>query len=232
MARKPLPWFRMYASAATHDKTGLLSDAEFRTWIVCLCEASDSSPRGTLGTSVATTARALRVPARHIAKLIDAKLIDDVDGVLQIHNWKRRQYESFPNETGIIPEPNQNDSRLKPEYSRARSASASGDLFPEKSLTVQEFRRGQKADDADARAHPRVPWPPSVEPELLRVIEAVTTRHPHVALAEFREFSAGRDEAPVSWTASLRRWLEVGEGHALRIFQRADGEYGMAEASS
>lgn len=88
-------WWRAYNEARDDPKLQRLSGDLFKGWFNMMCIASDHD--GAIP-PVDDLAFKLRVPVPKARKLVEglveAGLIDDVDGVLQPHNWKGRQFKS------------------------------------------------------------------------------------------------------------------------------------------
>ncbi len=88
-------WWRAYNSSLDNAKLLKLSDAMHRAWYTLQCVASEND--GTLPPADDIAARLRVKPAKvaeWITKLVQAKLIDNVDGVFAPHNWDTRQYKS------------------------------------------------------------------------------------------------------------------------------------------
>src|SRR4051795_9629980 len=90
MPAKRLPWFRFWIDATTHGKVRQLDDATFRTWVEML-DAAAKQPRRGRFESRGEAISILRRPAKHIATLITAKLVDEVDKELVMHDWDEWQ---------------------------------------------------------------------------------------------------------------------------------------------
>jgi hypothetical protein len=85
--RPALPWFRMHSGFSTCAKAQNLTDAEFRTWMIVIDQASQNTPRGRLPSVRAAAYRSGR-PESHVKRLIKFGLIDEQpDGELVMHDW-------------------------------------------------------------------------------------------------------------------------------------------------
>lgn len=88
-------WWRAYNSSIDNPKLLKLSDAMHRAWYTLQCVASEND--GTLPATEDIAARLRMKPAKvaeWITKLVQAKLIDNNNGVFAPHNWDTRQYKS------------------------------------------------------------------------------------------------------------------------------------------
>jgi hypothetical protein len=89
-------WWRAYDEAIDDPKVQLLEPALFKAWFNLCCLASANG--GTLPT-MAHIAFKLRVPVLQaeltVSALIAVELLDQhEDGVIEPHNWKRRQFKT------------------------------------------------------------------------------------------------------------------------------------------
>jgi hypothetical protein len=88
-------WFRFYDDVLNDPKILDLPDDLYRFWTKVLCVASQHD--GKLPDNKALT-HLLRGRCDHVVRrmkeLITRGLIDEVDGVLEPHNWRIRQYKS------------------------------------------------------------------------------------------------------------------------------------------
>jgi hypothetical protein len=88
-------WFRFYDDALNDPKVLDLPDDLFRFWVKVLCVASQHN--GKLPDNKALT-HLLRGRCDHVVRrmkeLMTRGLIDNVGGVLEPHNWEKRQYKS------------------------------------------------------------------------------------------------------------------------------------------
>ena len=90
-------WFRFYDEVLDDPKVQKLPPPLFRRWVNLLCLANRGQPRGVLP-GLAGIAFALRISTADaegtISALKQADLLDDKEGRLMPHNWKKRQPES------------------------------------------------------------------------------------------------------------------------------------------
>lgn len=88
-------WWRAYNEAMDDPKLQRLAPELFKHWFNLMCLASR---QGGALPSIDDIAFALRISkskaADVIGKLVDAKLLDDIAGVVTPHNWNGRQYKS------------------------------------------------------------------------------------------------------------------------------------------
>jgi hypothetical protein len=92
-----MEWFRFYHDALNDPKVQLLSGDDFKAWINILCIASQSSPRGTLPSRRDLAFKMRFSPSdgeAMIDRLIASGLLDEIDGVMEPHNWPVRQRQS------------------------------------------------------------------------------------------------------------------------------------------
>jgi hypothetical protein len=88
-------WWRAYDDAIDHPKLLKLSDAMHRAWFTLQCIASANG--GALPPAADIAVRLRIKPAKvaeWITKLVQAKLIDNEDGMFRPHNWDDRQFQS------------------------------------------------------------------------------------------------------------------------------------------
>lgn len=90
MPAKRLPWFRFWIDATSHGKVRQLDDATFRTWVELLDAAAKQPRRGRFDSRTEAVS-ILRRPAKHIATLIRATLIDETTEGLTMHDWDEWQ---------------------------------------------------------------------------------------------------------------------------------------------
>lgn len=88
-------WFRFYEGALDDPKVQRLPPELFKAWVNILCLASRND--GTLP-CIEDIAFGLRLTEAEAVSLINAlanaDLLDDVDGKLEPHNWRERQFKS------------------------------------------------------------------------------------------------------------------------------------------
>jgi hypothetical protein len=89
------PWFRFYNSTADNPKVQLLPDHLFKAWVNLLCLACRHNGALPDTKAIAFTLRCSEDDAKsRIDALVNARLIDDVEGVRRPHDWNDWQYES------------------------------------------------------------------------------------------------------------------------------------------
>jgi hypothetical protein len=90
-------WLRLYHSALSSAKVQQLPDREFKAWVNMLMVASQNTPRGSLPPPE-DLAFSLRLRADFVIRLLTKftrnRLVDDVNGVLFMHDWTQHQFES------------------------------------------------------------------------------------------------------------------------------------------
>lgn len=111
-----LPWYRFWVGATAHGKVRQLDDGMFRTWVELLDAAAQQPTRGRFA-SRQEAVSIVRRPAKHVAALIAATLIDESSEGLTMHDWDewQRWRKEDANDSPTTPErpPNGhvNDSR-------------------------------------------------------------------------------------------------------------------------
>lgn len=89
-------WFRFYNTAPDHPKVLMLSDWQFRAWVILLCMASKMG--GVIPGAVDLLATTLRKPQQKTADtiqvLLSAGLVDMVETGYEPHNWTEKQFKS------------------------------------------------------------------------------------------------------------------------------------------
>src|SRR5258705_98024 len=89
------PWFRFYNSAADNPKVQLLPDHLFKAWVNLLCLACRHNGALPDTKAIAFTLRCSEDDGKNsINALVNAGLIDDVEGTRRPHDWTDWQYES------------------------------------------------------------------------------------------------------------------------------------------
>ena len=118
MPRQRLPWFKIWVGATRHEKVVTLDDRSFRAWIELLDAASEQPVRGRF-TSCAAAAAIIRRPPALLKRLIEARLIDEREDGIWLHDWadwQRWKPEDEPsNNTGITQESPGNNTGITQE---------------------------------------------------------------------------------------------------------------------
>lgn len=141
-----MDWLRLYHDVLDDPKVQGLSPEDFRSWINCLIVASRHNPRGQLP-PLQQLAFFLRASPEHTealcGRLLDRSLFERRDGVLVVHGWSGRQYESDDSTSRVrnfrqrqrnvsrnvpetAPEQNRADNRTEQNQSRAEAEKAKG----------------------------------------------------------------------------------------------------------
>jgi len=221
-------WLRLYSEILHDRKVQTLSDGDFRGWIGVLCLASEGSPRGTLP-PLEDIGFALRITDEDAAGLLErltrAGLLDpDADGILRVHAWESRQFES-------------DGSTARVQRHRARQQSDSGDeTFPKRYRNTAETgsRRFSNAPrdrtDSDSKSEraeqnsspsrlddidhgPRRPTPiltnfqPTPETRDVGRRRGMNDRQIDDAITKLVNYSQGKGRLEVDWQAHARTWL-------------------------
>jgi hypothetical protein len=113
MPKPRLSWFKVWVGATRHEKVATLDDRTFRIWVELLDAASQQQVRGRFP-SYAAAAAVVRRPVASIRRLAQARLLDDREDGVWLHDWPDWQRwhpdDSPTNDTGITPESHANDS--------------------------------------------------------------------------------------------------------------------------
>src|SRR5256885_2785196 len=92
-----MDWLRLYHALLGCRKLQSLPDREFKAWINMLLVASKTTPRGSLP-SISDLAFSLRLREDFVIRLVTKFkrecLLDDVNGVLFMHDWADWQFKS------------------------------------------------------------------------------------------------------------------------------------------
>lgn len=115
-----LPWIKFWPEAVEHEKFAALSDGEAWTWVVVWAKASQQPQRWRFA-SVGHAAKVTGRPAKHIRRLIEARLMDEDSAGIRMHNagkWQDRfPSDESPKPPPTLPEHSANGSSTLPEYS-------------------------------------------------------------------------------------------------------------------
>ena len=88
-------WFRLYECVLQDEKAQSLDGNLFKTWInVLLASSANEGIVPELKKLAFVLRMSEKATANSLAKLRDAGLIDEVNGVLVPHNWEKWQYKS------------------------------------------------------------------------------------------------------------------------------------------
>lgn len=121
MPRPRLPWFKVWAGATRDKKIAGLSDHTFRVWIELLDAASEQRVRGRF-VSYESAAAIIRRKAAEVRLVAAAGLMDEVDGLVVMHDWddwqRWRPDDAATDEAGTPPESHTNGSGITHESLR------------------------------------------------------------------------------------------------------------------
>lgn len=95
VAGRRLPWIKLWIEGMAHEKVALLSDGQFRSWVLVLCAGAQQPVRWRFA-SAQHAADATGRPLKHILDLIDRRLLDLRDGEVWIHDYQRWQIGEHP----------------------------------------------------------------------------------------------------------------------------------------
>lgn len=187
-------WFRVYDDAMHDPKVQSLPPPLFKFWFNLLCVASKNDgvipPLSELKSLLKARLDHLET---YLKTLLERGLIDEIDGCLEPHNWRKRQYKS-----------DVSTARVRAHREAAGNVS---ETPPENREQIQ--KEVDDGDDAQARVPvPAIPAEPKPEPELLISREAM-------ALADEIAVAVGHDLkfVPLAWCGAAARvdaWLKAG----------------------
>lgn len=194
-------WFRVYDDAMHDPKVQSLPPRLFKFWFNLLCVASKNDgvipPLSDLKELLKVR---LDYVKDHLKELLERGLIDEIDGRIEPHNWRKRQYKS-----------DVSTPRVK---ARREAAGNVSETPPENREQIQIQKEVDDGDDAQAREPTPAPSAePKPKPELLISREAM-------ALADEIAGVVGHDLefVPLAWCGAAARvdaWLKAGWPRAL-----------------
>lgn len=157
MPAKRLPWFKLWVGATRHEKVATLPDSAFRTWVELLDAASQQTPRGRF-LSIHAAAAVVRRPARTVASLVRAGLLDERQDGVWMHDWtdwQRWRPEDDANGTESPPHPPPINTRTTHEQHRNVNGTPPEELAnveaPRASNAKTEKRDGDGDVDGEER---------------------------------------------------------------------------------
>lgn len=180
-------WWRAYDDAIDNPKLLKLSDAMHRAWFTLQCVASANG--GVLPPTGDIAVRLRLKPAKvaeWITKLVQAKLMDNDDGVFRPHNWDDRQFKT----DGSDPTNAQRQKRF-----RERHRNGSNGVTSNASNDVTNKRPEQNRPDSEAE-HSRAD---------ARELDEMGSKQEGLLRAAFTAECAGRPKAPEM--AIIKTWL-------------------------
>lgn len=119
MPAKRLPWFKLWPESFEHEKIATLEDGVWRTWVTLIGKASCQPVRWRFA-SVKHAAAACGRPEAEVQAVLDARLLDQLEDGLWVHDWEQWQerYPSdYPNTPRTLPEDSANAPSTLPDYS-------------------------------------------------------------------------------------------------------------------
>lgn len=163
MPRPARPWFRFYSEAMESLKVHELPDRLAKPWLLMLCLANVSTPRGRLPTT-AKVAFALRVKEEKVDGLIAAlseRGFIDFDGSHYVmHQWDEWQHDSDANLTdgrrgrnAVSPPLERAKNAEPPRKERAKNAQRTPLERIEKSREEKEIREEPETEQSNV-----IPW--------------------------------------------------------------------------
>jgi hypothetical protein len=142
-------WWRAYDDAIDNPKLLKLSDALHRAWFTLQCVASANDGILPPADDIATRLRIKPAKvAEWITRLVQARLIDNVDGVFKPHNWDGRQFVSDSSTPRV--------KRFR-EKKRNVSSSVSGNVTPPLHETAPEAEAKAEPESEQSRADASAP---------------------------------------------------------------------------
>ena len=180
-------WWRAYDDAIDNPKLLKLSDAMHRAWFTLQCIASANG--GVLPPAGDIAVRLRIKPAKvaeWLTKLVQAKLMDNDDGVFRPHNWDDRQFKT----DGSDPTNSQRQKRFRDRHRNGSNAVTSNG-----SNGVTDKRPEQSRADSEAE-HSRAD---------ARELDEMGLKQEGLLRAAFTVECAGRPKAPDM--AIIKTWL-------------------------
>jgi hypothetical protein len=180
-------WWRAYDDAIDNPKLLKLSDSMHRAWFTLQCIASSNG--GALPPTGDIAVRLRLKPAKvaeWITKLVQAKLMDNENGVFRPHNWDDRQFKT----DGSDPTNSKRQKRF-----RERHRNGSNGVTVNASNDVTDKRPEQNIADSEAE-HSRAD---------ARELDEIGLKQEGLLRAAFTAECAGRPKAPDM--AIIKTWL-------------------------
>ena len=180
-------WWRAYDDAIDNPKLLKLSDSMHRAWFTLQCIASANG--GVLPPTGDIAVRLRIKPAKvaeWLTKLVQAKLMDNENGVFRPHNWDDRQFKT----DGSDPTNSQRQKRF-----RERHRNGSNGVTNNGSNGVIDKRPEQSRADSEAE-HSRAD---------ARELDEMGLKQEGLLRAAFTAECAGRPKAPDM--AIIKTWL-------------------------
>lgn len=207
------PWLRLYAEILDNPKIQLLPDKHFRWWVnlICLAKLGD----GKLPDLKATAWRLRRSEketTEAIAALVEAGLLDNLDGSVTPHDWSEHQYTS-------------DSSAERVKRYREKQRNVSGNVTPGVTVTVQsraeQIQSRNRAEQSGATApelaferlwerHPKRVRRHPAEQALTGLLSPLPPENQSALLAEIEAGHVWQFAPPPTDTRfvpSLDRWL-------------------------
>lgn len=150
MPAKRLPWIKFYPELLEHEKFAELSDSESWTWVNIWGKASQQPVRWRFA-SVQHAGKVTGRPLPHIRRLIAARLLDEREDGVWVHDWQQWQnrypsdYEDSPSEAGTLPEDSANAPPILREDSANGAANTPASL-PQSPSRAAERAKTKKGD--------------------------------------------------------------------------------------
>lgn len=215
-------WFRFYHEVVDDPKVQELSPDLFKAWVNLLCIGSQQDERGVLPELDKIRYR-LRMTAHEALAMITALeaagLIEDIGGVLSIHNWNGRQFTLKPSDA---PEATRERKQRQRERDRAKtnvSRPVTRGHAPEEITEIEE-RRGEERGERTREAVPAPPTPPPHQAQSIVQDFDVDDAMTNWALAKGFDFATISTETekfklhyeangkPMkNWAAAWRSWM-------------------------
>lgn len=193
-------WFRFYDAALDDPKVQRLPGDLFKTWVNLLCAASRNDGRLP---ELADLAFMLRLPedvaAAHLESLMDAGLLDDLDGEKSPHNWDARQFKS-----------DVSTDRVKRFRKRSEKRDETVSETPSETEQIQN-----RAERESPRAHTRFApsdWTPDPAIERMCRVQPGVDRDYELGQFRLHEFVNGKQD----WNRAWAKWLNAARPRNIR----------------
>jgi hypothetical protein len=207
-------WWRAYEDAVDDPKLQRMSGELFKAWFNLLCLASR---HGGQLPSVEDIAFSLRKSVAQVAALIETlrqrALLDEVDGRIEPHNWRTRQFKSDVSTQRVkaFRFRQRNVSPAVAQTPPETEADADTETEPEQSRSSLRVDARVGGDKPAAQRATRISaeWTPSPDDLAAARREGLSETDARRESAKFRDYflaKAGKDAARLDWSATWRNW--------------------------
>lgn len=164
MPAKRIPWIKFYPELLEHEKFGDLSDAVSWTWVNIWGKASQQPVRWRFA-SAQHAAKVTGRPVGHVRQLITARLLDERDDGLWVHDWQQWQnrypsdFDDALNAPSTDADYSVEDSANSPPMLREHSVNGGSSGVMELSRAAERAKTKKGDIDAPNGAARAVPKP-------------------------------------------------------------------------